>query len=225
MRALSTSTSALRPTRWTALFGMLVALTSFATGCASSKGFKLTDAPSGFAEVESWRDHARYKAGDDVGLRVDALPNVKGGTLEYWAEDLVEKLAERGYTLKVQTAVEAKSGRDGTRFDFSYRSPITGEDKFFTTILFTTDDWRVVVQVAGDEALSSKLDARVEDTLALLRVRGCKPGKSVCNAPQPPSLVGKYPGVQLPIRDEDPRAPAAEDTRGAPLTSALAEPK
>ena len=198
MRTLPFLSDRLRWVRQSLLRCGLAMLTSGAAGCASSKGFKIKDAPSGFAEVESWQGHARYKAGDDVGLRIDAIRNVKGGTLEYWAEDLVDKLAERGYTLKTQIPVHDKRGRTGTRFDFSYRSPTSGEDKFFTTVLFTTDDWRVIVQVAGDAALSSKLEGRVDDVLGQLRVRGCRPGSSVCNSPQPPSLVGKYPAADLP---------------------------
>jgi hypothetical protein len=198
MRTFTSFSRAFDAMRLTTITSVLLALTLGGAGCASSKGFKMKDAPSGFAEVEAWTNHARFKAGDDVGLRVDALPNVKGGTLEYWAEDLVEKLAERGYTLKSQSAVRSKNGRDGTRFDFTYRSPTTGEDKFFTTILFTTDEWRVVVQLAGDASLASKLDARIQDSLGLTRVFGCKLGKPVCKAPQPPSLVGKYTAAVLP---------------------------
>jgi hypothetical protein len=194
----------------------LAALTLGSAGCASSKGFKIKDAPSGFAEVEAWSQHARYKAGDDVGLRIDALPNVKGGTLEYWAEDLVEKLAERGYTLKAQSAVRSKNDREGTRFDFSYRSPTSGEDKFFTTILFTTDEWRVIVQLAGDASVASNLDGRIQDALSLLKVYGCKIGKPVCKAPQPASLLGKYTAAVLPsVLDSDtPVAPPDGATEG-----------
>lgn len=210
MRAFTFLSRTRHAMRFSALTAVLLALTLGGAGCASSKGFKIKDAPSGFAEVETWTNHARFKAGDDVGLRVDALPNVKGGTLEYWAEDLVEKLAERGYTLKSQSAVRSKNGREGTRFDFSYRSPTSGEDKFFTTILFTTDEWRVVVQLAGDSALASKLDARIQDSLGLTRVFGCKVGKPVCKAPQPPSLVGKYTAAELPTVGGD-TTPPPED--------------
>ncbi|MGB1013750.1 MAG: hypothetical protein ACPG4T_06430, partial [Nannocystaceae bacterium] len=105
--------------------------------------------PPGFVEVEDHYRHTRMKAHDQVGLSVRTFNNVRGGTQAYWAEDLVNKLGARGYTLQGQWAVKSKNGRSGTRFDFSYTPPDTNEQKFFIAVLFVTDEYRTVLQLAG----------------------------------------------------------------------------
>lgn len=176
-----------------AMLGMISMLGML--GCAS---FKLKDPPPGFIEVSSsdWDHEAelRMKAPDDVGLNITSFPNRRGGTLPLWANDMVKKLAARGYTLEKQTAVESANGVTGTRFDFSYTplgvAEIEGEttEKFYTAVLFVTDDWKVVVQLAGDKALEAEHDGDLERILSEIKIRGCDAGSKVCKAEQPTHL-------------------------------------
>jgi hypothetical protein len=166
------------------------------TGCAS---FKLKDPPPGFIEVSSsdWGRDAelRMKAPDNVGLNITSFANSRGGTLPLWATDMVKKLAARGYTLEGQTAVKSANGVSGTRFDFSYtpRGDENAQEKFYTAVLFVTDDWQVVVQMAGNDELADEHAGDVERILQEIKIRGCKVGSKVCKAGQPPSLSA--PGV------------------------------
>jgi hypothetical protein len=176
-------------------FGLLVSSLlglTLGSGCAS---FKLKDPPPGFAQVSAYRDNARYKSGDDVGVNITAFNNVKGGTLTFWAEDLIEKLGRRGYALHRQTPVTSKNGVVGTRFDFSYVPPTSdGEKKFYTAILFVSDEHRVVVQLAGEYALESKYQAPAAEIAREIKVRGCR-GREICKGPQPPTLSTPGPAV------------------------------
>jgi hypothetical protein len=180
------------------------------TACAP---FVLREPPPGFAVVESYDEHARLKSGDDVGIHVIAFDNVEGGTLAFWSEDLVEKLARRGYVLEKQTPIASRNGVDGTRFDFRYETPTEKLSKFFTAALFVSDKRRVVVQVAGNADLAAEHQARAGEIAEELRVRGCR-GRKVCRGPQPASLVGKAPEPAPTAPDEptpaEPPAPAPE---------------
>jgi hypothetical protein len=162
------------------------------SGCAS---FKLKDPPPGFIEVSSskWDGDAelRMKAPDNVGLNITSFENSRGGTLPLWSLDMVKKLAARGYTLERQTPVKSANGVEGTRFDFSYtpRGDATAGEKFYTAVLFVTDGWQVVVQMAGDQALAGDHGSDVERIIRDIKIRGCKAGSKVCKAGQPPNLM------------------------------------
>jgi hypothetical protein len=168
---------------------LTLALTS---GCAS---FKLKDPPPGFIEVSSstWGGDAelRMKAPDNVGLNITSFENSRGGTLPLWSLDMVKKLAARGYTLEQQTPVESANRVEGTRFDFSYtpRGDQSAGEKFYTAVLFVTDEWQVVVQMAGDEDLAGDHAGDVERIIRDIKIRGCKAISKVCKAGQPPNLM------------------------------------
>ncbi|PRQ03244.1 hypothetical protein ENSA5_17880 [Enhygromyxa salina] len=171
------------------VFGLGLGLLG-ASGCAS---FKLKDPPPGFIEVSSshWggEGELRMKAPDNVGLNITTFSNRKGGTLAIWADDLVSKLAERHYVLQRQEAVKSGNGVQGTRFDFAYAPPSSEDDeKFFTVVLFVTDEWRVVVQLAGDKGLASAHGEDLDRILGDIKIRGCKAGSKVCKSGQPPQF-------------------------------------
>lgn len=176
-----------------------------ATACGP---FKLKEPPPSFAEVESWDSYTRLKSGDDVGVNITAFHNVKGGTLAFWSEDLIEKLGKRGYELNNQTPVKSKNGVSGTRFDFTYETPTEGHKKFFTAVLFVSDKQRVVVQVAGNAELASKYSAHADQMAREIKIRGCKVNKAVCRGDQPDKLSTPGP---LTIAAEDEPKDAAED--------------
>lgn len=167
------------------LAGMMAAVgLSLLSACTP---FKLQP-PPGFVEVQDYERHTRMKAHDHVGLSVRTFNNVRGGTLAYWAEDMVNKLGARGYTLQGQQAVKSKNGRVGTRFNFSYTPPGTTEQKFYVAVLFVTDKYRTILQIAGDAKYSASYQARVDGVLADLAIRGCKLGSKICSGAQPGPL-------------------------------------
>ena len=156
------------------------------------------DPPKGFAEVDEDRTGTRMKAGDDVGLNLRVFDNVEGGTLQFWSEDLVRKLGNRGYVLVAQSPVRSKNRVEGTRFDFSYTVPGTeSEKKFYSVALFVTDKRVFALQLAGDESLRARhlasFDAIAKDT----KVRGCKAWKDTCKGPQPEKLSTPVPDTAI----------------------------
>jgi hypothetical protein len=163
-----------------------------ASGCATS--FKLKNPPPGFIEVSSsnWRGDAelRMKAPDNVGLNITTFANRRGGTLPLWSNDLVKKLGARGYILESQTPVRSRNGVEGTRFDFSYapRGTTDAQQKFYTAVLFVTDEWKVIVQLAGNAELLADHATDLDRILKEIKIRGCKVGTKVCKAGQPPPL-------------------------------------
>ncbi len=169
---------------WVALLG---------SGCASS--FKIKDPPPGYIEVsdyDNW-NHARQvhmKAPDNVGLNIRTFENYQGGTLPLWSQDLVKKLGQRGYTLTGQKAIESANGVAGTRFDFRYTPPglEPPEEKFYTALLFVSDEWIVIAQFAGKTELASAHEKDIDALLKQLKVRGCKVGEKTCDGPQPDKL-------------------------------------
>lgn len=204
-------------------FSLLGTLTLLATsGCAS---FKLKDPPLGYIEVSSydWRGDAelRMKAPDNVGLNITSFENHRGGTLPLWSTDMVKKLAARGYTLEKQTAVKSRNGIEGTRFDFSYtpRGDANAEEKFYTAVLFVTDDWQVVVQLAGNASLEAQHANDVEEILREIKIRGCKAGSKVCKAGQPDQLMA--PGVGTTTK---PNGPGPDDEAKADEAKPEPEP-
>lgn len=174
-----------------------------ASGCAAYK----IEPPAGFALVHEHGWETRMKAQDNVGLSVRRFDNVKGGTLAYWSSDLVTKLGRRGYVLTGQTAVKAKNGREGTRFDFDYKLPGTDAPKFYSVSLFVTDRYKVVVQVAGNKEFAATYQARVPEILGELKVRGCKVASKICGGPQPGALRTPPPEV---VPEGPPPAPPAD---------------
>jgi hypothetical protein len=196
--------------------GILLVFSSLfaAVGC---NAYRL-DPPPGFAEVTRDRDGSHMIAGDKVGLHVKVYDNVRGGTLAFWSEELVRKLGARGYTLQRQTAVESKNGVAGTRFDFAYTNP-DGDEKFYSAVLFATNKYKVVVQVAGSAEHSAKhlaqLDAIARDTVT----RGCRPSERVCRGPQPaklstPPLDEKVPDDKKTTDQPDALAGGVSPQRG-----------
>jgi len=161
------------------------------SGCAAYR----LEPPPGFVEVSSNSVETRLKAQDNVGINVQRSYNNKGGTLAYWANDLVNKLGKRGYVLIGQAAVETKNGREGTRFDFDYTIPGTDKPKFYTVSLFVTDKYKFVVQVAGDKQFGAAYAARNHEILDELVVRGCKVASKICGSPQPGKLQTPAPEV------------------------------
>ena len=166
-----------------------IALVSLLSGCAS---FKLKDPPPGFIEVSSsdygGEAELRMKAPDNVGLNITTFYNRRGGKLPLWADDMVKKLGERGYALTGQTAVESGNGVAGTRFDFAYNPPGSDEQKFYTAVLFVSDEWQVVVQLAGSAELQGTHGEDLDRIIKQIKIRGCKLGEDTCKGPQPPML-------------------------------------
>jgi hypothetical protein len=162
------------------------------------------DPPTGFAQVDRDASGVRMKGSDEVGLNLRVYDNVEGGTLAYWSEDLVRKLAKRGYRLEKQSPVTSDNGVVGTRFDFAYASPGDDTPKFFTALLFVTDKYKVIVQVAGDAEHHPRIARQVDQIAAATKVRGCKVGKPTCKGPQPPPI--SHPTTETatvaPARDE-----------------------
>jgi hypothetical protein len=190
---------------WSSLFGMLgmLGLLGLSSGCAAS--FKLKDAPPGFIEVSSskWDGDAelRMKAPDNVGLNITSFANYRGGTLPLWAEDMIKKFADRGYVLQGQEAVKSGNGVEGTRFDFLHQPPGSDDGpKFYTAVLFVTDEWIVVVQIAGKSELASQHGEDLAGILAKIKVRGCKLKTKVCKAGQP----RRFETAQLPTPEPEP---------------------
>lgn len=201
------------------LFGVLAGLTVFtvvSAGCAG-KPYKLKEPPSGLVSVESYYGHDRMKGGDDVGVNITSFNNFEGGSLAYWADDMVRKLGRRDYVLRSQRPVTSGNGHEGTRFDFDYTTPADGEAKFFTAILFVTDEWRVVVQVAGDAAHRGAYEGRTAELLEDLDIKGCKIGSKICDAGQPPQL--RTGG------DGEPSTMPSSDGEGNPTDPPKPEPR
>ncbi len=161
----------------------ILAIASTTTACATHK----LDPPAGFAQV----DHSEYAttmiAPDHVGLNVRVWSNVKGGSLGFWSEDMVNKLGERGYALTRQSAVKSKNGVAGTRFDFDYTAP-DGVEKFYSAVLFASDKYRVVLQVAGNAELGARYLAQLDGIAGETKIRGCKLVNSLCKSAQPRPL-------------------------------------
>lgn len=157
------------------------------------------EAPPGFAvATQDWRS-AHYKASDNVGLKLLVFDNVEGGTLEYWGQDLARKLRARGYTLEDQSPLQSQNKVSGTRFDFDLdRQDGETGPQFLVVSLYVTDDYRYVAQLAGDEALFSRYDGRVEALLQGLRPRGCRARSEVCRGPQPARMVESPSMVETP---------------------------
>lgn len=202
--------------------GLTVGLGLLVTACAP---FKLKETPPGYAQVTAYSGMAHYKAGDDVGAKVHSYQNVKGGTLAYWSEDLVDKLSMRGYTLVAQSPVQSQNGVDGMRFDFDYVPP--GDEsklKFYTVVLFATDAHRVVIELAGDMQARERHDAEAEMIASSLKVRGCNSKKeTVCGTPPPADLVAQYGGSPKQVAAE---ADSADEGEGAgPEAESTPEPE
>ena len=161
---------------------------SATSGCAS---FALKDPPSGFIEVSSshydGEGELRMKAPDNVGLNITTFSNHRGGNLALWSEDMIQKLDARGYVLTRQAAVKSGNKVEGTRFDFSYvpAGSDDNEEKFYTAVLFVTDEWQVVIQLAGKAELASAHGEDLDRILGRIKIRGCKLGSKVCNSGQP----------------------------------------
>jgi hypothetical protein len=202
---------------WSSLLGMLgmLGLLGLSSGCAAS--FKLKEAPPGFIEVSSSKydgdAELRMKAPDNVGLNITTFDNYRGGTLPLWSEDMIKKFSDRGYVLQGQDAVKSGNGVEGTRFDFLHEPPGSDDGvKFYTAVLFVTDKWIVVVQIAGTSDLASQHGDDLAGILAKIKIRGCKLGSKVCKAGQP----RRFETAQLPKpNDPGPDADKPAETQPA----------
>lgn len=181
----------------------LILLALALTGCHAYR----LEPPIGFAEVEHHDHRARMKAGDNVGLNVTVFDNVRGGTLAFWGSDLVRKLQARGYTLQAHTAVRSKNGTSGTRFDFDYVDR-EAQPKFYSVLLFVSDRHRVVVELAGNEALAEVHRGQIPKITEELVVRGCKPSSEVCRGVQPTRVPEPAPKADAPAPKADASAPS-----------------
>ena len=192
------------------MMGMMIGLGVLLSGCNS---YRLKP-PEGFAEVDKDDYGARMKAGDDVGLSLKVFDNVRGGTLTFWSEDLVKKLGKRGYQLVGQSEAKSKNGVAGTRFDFAYTQPGSTVKKFYTAVLFVSDENVVVVQIAGDDAKRATYATRIGDIADATAVRGCKSWTKICHGPQPGKLTSPPPDP-IPGAPEEDTAIASETADAA----------
>lgn len=192
-----------------------------AVGCRAP--YKL-EPPVGFAEVSHYDYGAHMKANNNVGLKISVFDNVKGGTLTFWSRDMVEKLGKRGYELIGQTPAKSKNGVVGTRFDFRY-TPVGKDEgpRFYTAVLFVSDKYQVVLQVAGREEYKPQYSAEVDAIAGDLKVRGCKPVTKACKGPQPERLSTSAPAPASAGSKSKP--PAATDASGPPADPAAGEPE
>ncbi len=162
------------------------ALCLLAVGLALTGCSRLIDyeTPPGFARAETeedWRSR-RYKASDNTGLKLTVFDNVDGGTLDYWGRDLVAKLEERGYRFDGAAQLESKNDVPGQRFNFGLAATDDAPPMFLVVGLFVTDDYRYVVQLAGDAAGYDAYDGRVSALFGRLRASGCRTRDSLCKA-------------------------------------------
>jgi hypothetical protein len=191
---------------WSSLL-LALGLLGLSSGCAAS--FKLKDPPPGFIEVSSskWDGDAevRMKAPDNVGLNITTFANNRGGTLPLWSEDMIKKFSDRGYVLTGQEAVKSRNGVEGTRFEFLHEPPGSDDGvKFYTAVLFVTDAWIVVVQIAGKSDLAGAHTDDLAGILAKIKIRGCKLRSDVCKAGQPRRFeTGQLPKPNGPGPDAD----------------------
>lgn len=194
------------------------------TGCAS---FKIKDKPPGYIEVSDYTGYKgaadlRMKAPDNVGLSVKTFDNYEGGSLALWSEDLVKKLGVRGYVLTGQKPVESANGVAGTRFDFRYIPHGADDEKYYTAILFVTDDWRIVAQFAGNAELAAAHEKDITALLAELKVRGCKASEDTCDGPQPGALA--TPPENLTALEDKRAAKAKQASEGEPTPAPTPAP-
>jgi hypothetical protein len=157
------------------IMAAIAATLSFSSGCA--KPFKVSEVPDGFVEVNAYDWNARYKALDNVGMRVHAFENHKGGTLAYWSKDMTNKLAQRGYTKTGEAQTKSANGIQGQVLHFDYTPPgqkdAEGEPrlKFYSTVLFVTEKHRVVLEFAGDSEYAGEYRNRIDAVAQTLKVR------------------------------------------------------
>ncbi len=215
MRALISPSNLLKLPLVGALFLGLGA--AFSTGCAKYK----IEPPTDFVEVHAYSSEVRMKAQDNVGLNLRAFKNVRGGSLSFWGSDMVDKLSDRGYRLVAQSPARSKNGVVGTRFDFDYTPQGKDTPKFYIAVLFVTDDYRFVLQVAGDKSREAAYAGRVDDIAGDIKVRGCAVASKICKGPQPPPLTRSGPpGPKGPAGDAAGVASGAE-----PAAAVAAEPE
>lgn len=152
-----------------------VATLLLASACAAP--FKVSEVPEGFVEVSQSDWSARYKALDNVGMKVHAFDNHKGGTLDYWGADVVNKLANRGYTKTGEGKTSSGNGVEGRVLHFDYTPPGQKDDegeallKFYTLVLFVTEDHRVVLEYAGDASYAASYRPRIDAVAKTLTIR------------------------------------------------------
>lgn len=189
----------------TRTFALVIAGAAALTACNKYK----IDPPVGFVEVSRNGWETRMKAQDDVGLRVHRFGNFPGGTLGYWAADLVNKLGKRGYQLTGQQPATSKNRHQGTRFDFEYTAPGADEPKFYTVVLFVTDDYKFTLELAGDRDHAAAYQSRVAEIAGALKIRGCDTASKICGGPQPPKLTSPKPDPLPGLPEPEPEPEAA----------------
>ncbi|MBL4686800.1 MAG: hypothetical protein JKY37_19540 [Nannocystaceae bacterium] len=168
---------------------MALVIGALGSGC-SSRLYDLQP-PPGFATVEDdWRS-TRLKAADNVGMSMSVFDNVKGGSLRFWGADLQNKLKSRDYALVETKSTVSGDGVVGTRFDFDYTPPGSEASKFLVVVLFVTDDYRFVLQLAGRKELRVQYAASLPATVADLRLSGCGRQSSLCEGGDPKRRAAK----------------------------------
>ena len=146
--------------------------------------------------------------------------------MSLWADDLVRKLSERNYALLRQSAVKSRNGIPGTRFDFAYTPPGTDNgERFYTAVLFVTDEWRVIVQLAGKVELEASHQKDLDQILAKIRVTGCKVGSKVCKSVQPRSFETAEPATGSPARPNNDGSAAKAEPEPEPAPEPEPEPE
>lgn len=162
------------------LLGALLSCVAL-TGCSRLIDY---ETPPGFARAEveeDWRSR-RYKASDNTGLKLTVFDNVDGGTLDYWGRDLVAKLEERGYRFDGGAKLRSENEVPGQRFNFELAATDDAPPMFLVVGLFVTDDYRYVVQLAGDATGYEAYDSQVPALFGRLRASGCRTRDSLCKA-------------------------------------------
>ncbi len=202
--------------------GLAVALVSaLLGGCASYK----LDPPTDFVEVHAYSSEVRMKAQDNVGLNLRIFKNVRGGSLSFWGADLVDKLSDRGYVLRAQSPTRSANGVVGTRFDFDYTPQGKDTPKFYAAVLFVTDGYRFVLQLAGDKSRESAYSGRIDEIAGDIKVRGCKIASELCKGPQPPLLLRSGPpGPKGPAGDGVASQSSKTPSQNTPAGSTSATP-
>ena len=160
-------------------------------GCATTQAMRWHDdrPPAGYVHASGYETSTlpvvRYKGAHQRGLKVHTFENPKGGTLAYWTRDLVEKLQERGYKLDSQSAITSANEVNGARLDFTY-TPVAHEGEpvpessYYTALLFVSDEYRVVLQLAGPVEQANAGRSEAANLLSGLEIGGCKRRKSIC---------------------------------------------
>jgi hypothetical protein len=169
-----------------------IAALTLAGGCASKNALSWQDdrPPHGYVHANGQIDETlpvvRYKGSHARGLKIHSFDNPAGGDQAFWSAELVEKLQARGYVLQRQSPIRSGNDVAGTRLDFSYQGVVHPDEpapqvSYYTALLFVTDEFRVVVQLAGPATEQERARAEIPAILQGIKIGGCKRRQSICN--------------------------------------------